>query len=326
MKAIVREKYGSPDVLQLKEVAKPTPKEDEVLIKIHATGMNAADWRILRAQPFLIRLMMGFFTPKIKTLGADVAGQVAAIGSNVTTFKVGDEVYAELPSFGGFAEYVCAPANLIAPKPKTLSFAETAAIPMAALTALQGLRDVGEIKAGQQVMIHGASGGVGSFAVQIAKALGAEVTAVCSTSKAQLARSLGADHIIDYKKEDFTQNGKLYDLIFVANGDRSVSDYMGTLTANGRYVLAGGSMKQLFQTLILGPIKSRAGGKTVKDFTARASQADLHFLNEMIEAGKITPIIETCYPLEETADAMRYLEKGHAKGKIIITMTDDTPH
>ena len=322
MKAIVYHNYGSPDELKLAEVAKPAVGDDELLVKVRATGANAADWRFLRADPFFVRFIAGLFKPKNKILGADVAGVVEAVGKDVTQFRPGDAVYGELAGhgFGGFAEYVSAPEHVWASKPANLTFEQTAAVPMAAVTALQGLRDIGQIKAGDNVLINGASGGVGTFAVQIAKGFGATVTAVCSTSKMEQARVLGADRVIDYTREDFTQSGELYDLIFSANGNRSLSDYIGALTPTGRYVMAGGSMSQMFSAILLGPIKSKKGGKTIRDFTAKASQKDLIFLNGWLEAGKIVPMVDRCYPLAETAEAMRYLEAGHAKGKIVVTM------
>jgi NADPH:quinone reductase-like Zn-dependent oxidoreductase len=320
VKAIVFEKYGSPDVMHLKEVSPPAPKDNEVLIKVHAVSINAADSHLLRADPFLVRFASGLFKPKIQTLGADVAGRVEAVGGSVTQFKAGDEVFGDLSGagFGGLAEYVCAPENILALKPSNLGFEEAAAVPMAAVTALQGLRDVGKIQAGQKVMIYGASGGVGAFAVQIAKAHGAEVTAVCSTSKMDLARSLGAHHVMDYTREDFTQSGQRYDLIFAANGNRALSDFEPALTSTGTFVLSGGSILRIFQAMLLGPFKSKKGGKTFQGFTAKPSQADLNVVKGLIESGKVKPVIDRRYPLSETPDAMRYLEEGHARGKIVI--------
>jgi NADPH:quinone reductase-like Zn-dependent oxidoreductase len=316
MKAIVYTQYGSPDKLHLMDVAKPVPKDDEVLIKIRATSLNALDWHLLRADPFIARFSFGLLKPKKTILGADMAGHVEAVGKNVTAFKPGDAVLAS--DLGGLAEYICVPAKSVVLKPANLSFEQAAAVPTAALTALQGLRDIGKMQAGQQVLIHGASGGVGTFAVQIAKALGAVVTAVCSTAKVDMVRQLGADHVIDYTREDFSRNGKQYDLILAANGNRSVSDYLRALTPTGSYVLAGGTNSQLFQTLLLAQLKSKAGGKSVRFFVANTNQADLLYLKEMIEAGKLMPVMDRCYPLDQTAEAMRYLEAGHAKGKIVI--------
>ncbi len=319
MKAIVYSKYGSPDVLHLKEVAKPTPKENEVLIKVHAVGVNAADHHMLsgvapRAFGF------GLLHPTDKILGADVAGQVEAIGKNVRQFKVGDEVFGDISGngFGGFAEYVCAPENVLVLKPVTLTFEQAAAVPMASVTALMGLRNTIQIRSGQKVLINGASGGVGTFAVQIAKSFGAEVTAVCSTQKIELARSLGADHVIDYTQEDFTKNGQRYDLILAANGDRSLSEYKRVLAPDGVYVMTGGSMSQIFQAMLLGPWASMTGGVKMTNVMARPDQKDLAFIKDLLEAHKVTPVIDRSYPLHETADALRYIGEGHARGKVVI--------
>ncbi len=255
MKAITYERYGSPDELRLTDAPKPTPKDDEVLVKIRAVGLNAADWHLMRADPFLVRISEGLFKPKNNILGEDIAGAVEAVGPGVTKFKPGDAVFACYKR--GLAEYVCAPEKNLTPKPANLSFEEAAAVPMAALTALQGLRDHGKIKAGQRVLIHGASGGVGTFAVQIARALGAEVTAVTSTSKAALARALGADHVIDYTRDDFSRSGKQYDLIFAANGNRSMADYERALTPTGTFVMAGGTNAQMLQVVLLGRLTTR---------------------------------------------------------------------
>ncbi len=249
MKAMVITKYGPPDVLELQEVAKPAPKDDEVLIKVRAASVNAGDWHLMRADPFLVRLMYGLSKPNIKILGSDVAGQVEAVGQNVTQFSLGDEVFGDLSEsgLGAFAEYVCAPEHALALKPATLTFEEAAATPLAAVTALQGLRDHGHIRAGHKVLINGASGGVGTFAVQLAKHFGTEVTGVCSTKKAEMVRSLGADHVIDYIKEDFTQKGERYDLILGIGGYHALTEYKRALHPEGRYVMTGGATKQMFQ-------------------------------------------------------------------------------
>jgi NADPH:quinone reductase-like Zn-dependent oxidoreductase len=324
MKAIICTKYGSPDVLQLQEVEKPAPKDDEVLIKIHAASINSRDWRMMRANPFFIRLMPGgFVQPKNKILGADVSGQVEAIGRYVKQFKPGDEVFGFLPSATGrgtFAEYVCANDNAVALKPANLSFEQAAAVPLAALTALQGLRDKGNIQPGQKVLIQGASGGVGTFAVQIAKAFGAEVTAVCSTRNMEMACSLGADHVIDYKQEDFTRNGQRYDLILAANGYHPLSDYLRVLSLEGIYVVAGGSMLQLFQAVLHGRQNSKTGGQKTYVVSLAQSQKDLILMKELLEAGKVVPVIDECYPLSKTAEAFRYYETVRAKGKVVITV------
>ena len=319
MKAIVHTKYGSPDVLQLKDVEKPTPKDDEVLIKVYAASVNKYDWHFLTADIFLIRLTGGgLLKPKNTRLGADIAGRVEAVGRNVKQFQPDDEVFGMIQ--GGFAEYACAPENALALKPANSSFEEAAAIPMAAVTALQGLRDTGQIQPGQKVLINGASGGVGTFAVQIAKLFGAEVTAVCSPRNLDQARSLGADHVIDYTKEDFTRNGQQYDLILAANGYHSLSAYKRALTPRGIYVMAGGSTAQIFQAMLMGSWMSETGGKQMRAGMAKRNQKDLAFLKELVEAGKVVPVIDRCYPLSEAAEALRYLGEGHAQGKVVITV------
>ena len=324
MKAIVCTKYGSPDVLQLQEVEKPTPKDDEVLIKIHAASINSRDWRMMRANPFFIRLVPGgFLQPKNKILGADVAGQVEAVDRCVKQFKPGDEVFGYLPSATGrgtFAEYVCANENAITLKPANLTFEQAASVPVAALTALQGLRDKGNIQPGQKVLINGASGGVGTFAVQIAKAFGAEVTAVCSTRNLEMVCSIGADHVIDYTREDFTRNGQRYDLILAANGYHPISDYLHVLNPEGSFVVAGGSMLQLIQAALLGRQTSKTGNRKTYVVTLVQSQKDLILMKELLESGKVVPVIDGCYPLSKTPDALWYFEKEHAKGKIVITV------
>jgi NADPH:quinone reductase-like Zn-dependent oxidoreductase len=324
MKAIVCTKYGSPDVLQLQEVEKPAPQDDEVLIRIYAASINARDWRFMRAKPFFVRLMPGgFLQPKNKILGADLAGRVEAIGSNVRQFKPGDEVFGYIPSATGrgtFAEYVCAKEKLITLKPTNLSFEQAAAVPLAAMTALQGLRDKGNIQPGQKVLINGASGGVGTFAVQIAKAFGAEVTAVCSTRNLEMVRSMGADHVIDYKKEDFTQNGQQYDLILAVNGYHPISDYLRALKPEGTYVVAGGSMAQLFQAAFQGRRTAKTGGQKAYVVSLVQSQKDLIFIKGLLESGKVVPVIDGCYPLSKTPEAFWYFEKEHPKGKVVISV------
>jgi len=322
MKAVVFTKYGPPDVLELKEVEKPVIKDNEVLVKVYAASVNAADWHLLRADPFLVRFMTGFLKPKYKILGADIAGRVEEVGINVKEFQPGDEVFGDISKcgWGGFAEYIRATANALVLKPQNLSFQEAAAVPLAAVTALQGLRDKGHIQPGQKVLINGASGGVGTFAVQIAKSFGAEVTAVCSTGKLNLVRSIGADHVIDYTQEDFTRNGQHYDLILAANGDRSISDYKRALAPNGTYVMTGGSTSQMFQALLFGPLITMSGSKKMGAAGAGPNKKDLASMKELLEAGKVVPVIDRCYPLREVADAIRYLEEGHAKGKVVITV------
>ncbi|MFQ6677372.1 MAG: NAD(P)-dependent alcohol dehydrogenase [Fidelibacterota bacterium] len=315
MKAIVYTKFGSPDVLQLKEVEKPAPKDNEILIKIHAASVNAYDWRHMRADPFLIRLMgAGLFKPKHPILGADIAGQVESVGSSVKQFQSGDEVYGE-GSYGGFAEYVCVDENRFVLKPANLTLEEAAAVPMAALTALQGLRDKGQIQAGQKVLINGASGGVGTFAVQIAKSFGAHVTGVCSTPKMEMVSSIGADQVIDYTRKDITNNGQQYDLIFDIAAYRSILKYKRILSANGNYVLAGGSLVRIFQLMFTPMI----GMKNMELMVANVNQKDLQYITKLIEASKVKPVIDKQYPLNETDEAIRYLEDGYAQGKVIIT-------
>jgi NADPH:quinone reductase-like Zn-dependent oxidoreductase len=323
MKAIVCTKYGSPDVLQVKEVGKPAPRDDEVLVKIHAASVNAYDWHLLTADIFLVRLMGGgLLRPKHSIPGADIAGRIEAAGSHVRQFRQGDEVFGDISacSAGGFAEYVSVPESSLALKPTNLTFEEAAAVPMAAITALQGLRDLGHIQAGQKVLIQGASGGVGTFAVQIAKSFGAEVTAVCSTRNLGQARSLGADHVIDYTKEDFTKSGQQYDLILAANGYHPLSAYKCALTPQGIYVMAGGSGAQIFQAMLLGSWMSKTGGRKMGGVSAKPNQQDLTFMKGLLEAGKVVPVIDRRYPLSEAAEALRYLGEGHARGKIVITV------
>jgi len=318
MKAIVWTKYGPPDVLQLKDVEKPTPNDDEVLVGVHAASVNAKDWRFLRGKPFIGRLFAGLFKPKISILGADISGRVEAVGRNAKQFQPGDEVFG--CGRGGFAEYVCARENRLALKPANTSFEEAAAFPIAAVTALQGLRDKGRIQPRQKVLINGAGGGVGTFAVQIAKSFGAEVTAVCSTRNLDMVRSIGADQVIDYTQEDFTKKGQRYDLIFAANGYHSIFDYRRALSPSGIYVVAGGSMAQIFQGLLLGPWISMSGSKKMGSMLAKINQKDLAFLIELHKSGKVKPVIDRCYPLSEVAEAIGYLEEGHAKGKVVIAV------
>ena len=325
MKAFVRIKYGSPDVLQLKDVEEPAPLNDEVLIEVHAASVNAYDWHFLTADVFLIRLMGGgLLKPQKATLGADIAGRVIAVGKNIKRFQPGDEVFGTAKGgSGGFAEYVCAREKSLELKPAHVSFEEAAAVPIAALTALQGLRDKGQIELGQKVLIHGASGGVGTFAVQIAKLFGAEVTAVCSSKHVERARSFGADHVIDYTCEDFTENGEHYDLILVANGNRSILEYKRSLEPRGICVLAGGgsgSIAQLLAGMIVEWWISKTGSKKIGSFLATINQKDLAFMKELLESGKVKPAIDRRYPLREAAEALRYFGEGHAKGKIVITV------
>ncbi len=326
MQAVVYEKYGSPAVLHLKEVAQPVAKEDEVLIRVHAASINARDWHLLTADIFLIRLMVGgLLRPKLKILGADVAGRVEAVGSNVKQFQPGDAVFGCLDRYHGstLAEYVCAGENEVAPKPANLSFEQAAAVPLAAITALQGLRDKGHIQPRQHVLIQGASGGVGTFAVQIAKYFGAEVTGVCSTRNLEMVRSLGADHVVDYTKDDFTHSGQHYDLILAVNGYHPISDYHRALGPEGTYVVVGGSLRQLFQAGLAGRRNSKTGSRKTYLVSMAQSHADLLLIKELVESGKLVPVVDACYPLARTAGAFRYFGQEHARGKVVITMPLD---
>ena len=323
MKAIVYTEYGPPDVLQLKEVDKPTPKEDEVLVKVYATSINYFNWHILLGDLLLLRLTTGGLRkPRQKILGDDIAGRVEAVGSKVKQFHPGDEVFGICNS-GAFAEYRCVAEDKLVLKPAGISFEEAATVPMAAITALQGLRDKGGIRPGQKVLIIGASGGVGTFAVQIAKAFGAEVTGVCSTRKLDMVRSIGADHVIDYTQEDFVTNGQRYDLILAAAGSRSVFDYNRALSPEGVYVCVGGSFAQYFQALLLGPLISLLGSKKLGSGLGVPNQDDLALLAELLEAGKVVPVIDRSYPLHEAAEALRYYGEGHTQGKVVIVVKEN---
>lgn len=322
MKAMVNTKYGSPNVLQLREMEKPEPRDNEVLVKVYASSVNAADWHYLRGQPLVFRLASGLLEPKIKILGADVAGRVESVGKDVKNFRPGDEVFGDLAGvgFGAFAEYVRVPEKVLVMKPANLSFEEAAAVPVAAVTALQGLRDKGQIQPEQKVLINGASGGVGTFAVQIAKSFRAEVTAVTSTRNLGTARQIGADHVIDYTREDFTQNGECYDLILAANGYHPISAYKRALRPEGIYVVSGGSTAQMFEAMLLGPWMFMTGSRKLGNLAAKPNKKDLSFMKELIEVGKVIPVIDRCYPFSEIPEALRYLEEGHAQGKIVISL------
>jgi NADPH:quinone reductase-like Zn-dependent oxidoreductase len=308
MKAFVFEK-NSPDLLVLNEVEKPIPNDNEVLIKIAAVSVNAADYRSMR---------MGSI-PKRKIFGADVAGHVEAVGKNVHKFTPGDDVLGDLSAcgFGGFAEYVCAPESYLALKPADVSFIESAAIPMAAVTALQGLRDLGQIQPGQKVLICGAGGGVGTFAVQLASYFGAEVTAVCGPHNTAMVRSIGADRVIDYSKEDFSVSGRRYDLVCVVNGNEPLYVYKRVMAPDGILVMSGGSLTQIFNVMVFGWLHS-VGGKKMRLLSAKPSTKDLEFIIKIVQEGKVKPVIDKTYPLEETAEAVKYLGKGHARGKVVI--------
>jgi NADPH:quinone reductase-like Zn-dependent oxidoreductase len=318
MKAIVRDTYGSPDVLRLEDVSVPNVGDADVLVRVHGASANAGDWHLLRGTPFPFRLVAGVTTPKYRIIGNDIAGRVEAVGRDVTQFAPGDEVFGEVSrcGFGAYAEYVVARENALALKPSNLAFADAAAVPTAGCTALQGLRK-GNIQSGQAVLIHGAAGGVGTFAVQIAKAFGAEVTAVCSTRNTDMVRSIGADHVLDYSREDFAKTSQKFDLILAVNGDRSIWDYRHALSTRGRYVMSGGSNRQLLDALLLGPVLS-TGRRKLGNLLAKPNQADLLLLKDFIEAGKMRPVIERRYQLKDVPEAIRYLESGHASGKLVI--------
>ena len=320
MKAVVYTEYGPPDVLKIEEVEKPTPQDKQVLVKVHAASINAADYRRMRAKPFLLRPMIGgLLKPKNTRLGSDVAGRVEAVGENVKQFRPGDEVFG--CANGAFAEYVLAREAYLALKPTNRSFEEAAAVPVAALTALQGIRYAGGIRPGQKVLIQGASGGVGTFAVQLAKSFGAEVTAVCSPRNLDMARSIGADHVIDYTQEDFTRKWQRYDLIFAVNGYHSLSAYKRALCPQGIYVCAGGTLPQIFQAMLLGSLMSRNGDKKMGSMgIAKVNHEDLVTLGELLKAGKIVPVIDRSYPISEIVEAFRYVEEIHAQGKVVITV------
>ncbi|MGG0383008.1 NAD(P)-dependent alcohol dehydrogenase [Priestia filamentosa] len=322
MKAIVCNKYGPPDVLELKEIKKPLPTENQILVKVHSASLNFGNLVLLKGKPFLARFAFGLTRPRYSIPGGDIAGKVEAVGKDVKLFQVGDEVFGDLSGcgWGGFAEYVTVPEYALTLKPANISFEEAAATPMAGVTALQGLRDKGKIKSGQKVLIYGASGGVGTFAVQIAKSFGVEVTGVCSTRNLEILHSIGADHIIDYTKEDFTKNEESYDLILGVNGSNSISAYKRVLKPNGNFVHVGGSESQLFQTLVVGPFISMTGSKKISNLLQRANQKDLNCVKELLDTGKVKPIIDKRYKLSEITEAFKYFQEGHAQGKVVITL------
>ncbi len=333
MKAITFDRYGSPDVLQLQEIDKPVVKDGDVLVRVRAASANPYDWHMMTGRPYFMRMQSGLLKPKINGLGADLAGQVEAVGKNVTRFRPGDEVFGEVDvevpgkpalEIGSFAEYVCVSEDSVEQKPANLTFEEAAAVPMAGFTALQGLRDIGQLQPGQKVLINGASGGVGTFAVQIAKSFGAEVTGVCSTRNVDMVRSIGADQVIDYTREDFTRSGQRYDLMLDNVGNRSLSECRRVLNPKGVYLLSFGRpdrrwlgpLVQLLGAVLLSPFVSQK----LVTWVAKLSKEDLLVLKELIEAGKVTPVIDRTYPLNETPEAIRYLEEGHARGKVVITV------
>jgi NADPH:quinone reductase-like Zn-dependent oxidoreductase len=326
MKAIVCKRYGSPDTLTMEEVENPTPGEGEVLIKIRAAGLNAADWHVMRGSPYLMRFVFGFKGPKYPILGSDVAGYVEAVGKKVTKFRLGDAVLANLfndgnsdKGFGAFAEFVSVGADDVVLKPSNITFEEAAAIPLAAVTALQALTKA-QTKAGDKLLVNGASGGVGTYTVQIAKSMGCEVTAVCSGSKTEMVRAIGADYVINYEDEDVTKSGNHYDVIVGANGYHPITQYARLLSPRGQYVSVGGSLSQMFESMLFGPFFSKKNGKQIRHLAAKTNSKDLAFVTDLAAAEKIKPVIDKVFGLAEVPDAMRYLEQGHAKGKIVIAL------
>ncbi|MBT2488014.1 NAD(P)-dependent alcohol dehydrogenase [Streptomyces sp. ISL-96] len=324
MKAVVQDRYGSPDVLGVREVDKPVAADNEVLVRVHAAAVNARDWHLMRGDPYMARMVLGLRGPKTKIRGTDFAGRVEAVGRDVKRFRPGDEVFGEAE--GAFAEYVCAPDGVVEPKPASLTFAQAAAMPLAGNTALMGLRDLGRVQPGQHVLVNGASGGVGTFAVQIAKAVGAEVTGVCSTRNLDLVRSLGADRVIDYSGEDFTRNGRRYDVVFDLVGNRSLTQCRRVLTPSGTLVLSGGgvsgggSLVGPMGLLIRGQALSRFVRQRLLVLTATPSKENLSALRGLAESGKVAPVIDRTYTLSEVPEAIRYLEVEHARAKVVITV------
>jgi NADPH:quinone reductase-like Zn-dependent oxidoreductase len=321
MKAIVMERYGTPDVLELKEVAKPTPKAGEVLVRVHAASVNDWDWGLLQGTPFVNRMISGLFTPKVRIIGGDIAGRVEAVGRDVEAFEPGDEVYGDLcmSGFGAFAEYVCAPVGVLVHKPPGMTFEQAAAIPQAGELAVQGLIDVGRIRSGQKLLLNGAGGGVGTFALQMAKLHETQVTVVDKPGKLEMLRALGADHLIDYLEADFTRGGCRYDLILDTKTNRSPFAYARALNPGGTYVTVGGSIPRLLQALVLGPLISRLSGKQVRIVSLKPNK-DLAYMNQLFEAGKLAPVIDGPYELADVPEAMRLFGTGDHKGKIIVTM------
>ena len=319
MKAIAQTSYGPPDALQYLETAKPSPKDNEVLVRVHASSVNAMDWRLFTFPRFVRRLMgLGLRRPKYSSCGADVAGQVEAVGPAVTQFQPGDSVFGVLR--GAYAEYACGPESNLVLKPAGVSFEAAAAVPVAGLTALQALREA-RVQPGQTVLINGAGGGVGTFVVQIAKAFGAEVTAVCSTRNQEVARAIGAAHVIDYTREDFTKSGRRYDVIIAANGYHSIFAYKRALNPNGSYVVLGGAMLQMLQQVVLGPTLLRFDTRRFRGLMANVNQKDLLSLKDLLEAGQIAPVIDRRYPLADVAGAINYLCGGHSSGKVVINVS-----
>lgn len=321
MKAVVIERYGTPDILEVRDVAKPTPKAGEVLVRVHAASVNDWDLAMLQGTPFVLRTFNGFFTPKVKIIGCDIAGRVEAVSGDVKLFQPGDEVYGDLcmSGFGAFAEYACAPEADLAHKPARMTFEQAAAIPQAGMLAVQGLIDVGRIQSGQELLLNGAGGGVGTFALQVAKLYDVEVTAVDKPGKLDMLHAMGADHVIDYLEEDFTRSSKTYDLILDVKTDRSPFAYARALKLNGTYVTVGGSIPRLLQALVLGPVMSRVYRKHVRMVGLKPNK-DLAYMNELFEAGKLAPVIDGPYKLADVPEAFRLFGAGDHKGKIIITM------
>jgi NADPH:quinone reductase-like Zn-dependent oxidoreductase len=320
MKAIIHTKYGMPDVLELKEVEKPSPKVNEVLVRVQAASVNLSDWESLVGKPLYARIG-GLFKPGNQILGSDVAGIVEAIGENVTLLKPGDEVFGLLPTYaGGFAEYACAPEKSMALKPSSLTFEEASVFPQAAVIALQGIRDKGQIRPGQKVLINGAGGGAGTFAVQLARLYGAEVTGVDNSRKLDMLHELGADHVIDYTQEDFTKSGQRYDFILDLVGYRSIFAYKRALNSNGNYYMVGGSVRTMLQVLVLGSRIGKAEGKAIRLLMVRPNTEDLLYMTGLYKSRKIIPVIDRSFPLREVPEALRYLGEGRVKGKIVITI------
>jgi NADPH:quinone reductase-like Zn-dependent oxidoreductase len=323
MQAVVYHRYGSPDVLAFEEIPKPTPTEDQVLIRVHAASVNPYDWHFMRATPSLIRLMTGLRRPKFPRLGADVAGVVEAVGAKAAPFKPGDAVFGMAK--GSFAEYACAPASQLAVKPKEISFEQAACLPIAGITALQGVRDKGKVQTGQTVLINGAAGGVGTFAVQIAKSLGARVTGVCSTRNVELVRSIGADEVIDYTREDFARSARHYDLLFDLVGNRSLADCLGAVEPRGTYISCGGGGPErgtmdMLGGLLQNAVRSRFVSQKMPGLIAKVNSEDLAILADLVQSGKVIPVVDRTCTLREIAEAVRHVESGHVRGKVVIAV------
>lgn len=327
MKAAVYEQFGSPEVLKIKEVEVPIPRDDEVLVKVFAASINFGDLSFLMGKPLMVRAMgSGLLKPKFRILGSDISGRVEAVGKSVTMFQPGDEVFADISEsgWGGYAEYVAVPQGVLAIKPRNVTLVQAAALPQAVVVALQGLRDVGKVQPGQSVLVVGASGGVGSYTIQIAKAFGAEVTGVCSTRNIEMVYGLGADHVIDYTQEDFATDHNRYDIIAATAGYRPIRDYVKTLKPEGTYVIIGGALRQIFEGMLLGQLLSIGTKKKIANLMSKPNQQDLSVVSELVESGKVRPVIDRCYPLEQIAEALRYYQTGHAHGKVVITVNQNS--